>query len=108
MATASPSIQDITSGKPRMTFRSGLEMVSFSKFFIYIALIMASLFFLFPTVWMTGTSFKTIEEVQQPQLNLFPADPQWENYEDILSEDNFYRAYSGRLVQPITRAGVRA
>lgn len=97
MATTSSAIQDIQTNKARVSLRTGMQMVSFNKFMLYIVLILASLFFLFPSVWMVGTSLKTIEEVQQPQLNLLPDTPQWENYEDILSEDNFYRSYTNSL-----------
>lgn len=97
MASVSTPVQDIQTSEARISLSARPQMVSFGKFFIYVVLILASLFFLFPTVWMVGTSLKTIEEVQQPQLNLFPETPQWENYEDILSEDNFYRSYSNSL-----------
>lgn len=63
----------------------------------YGVLIAASAFFLFPLIWMLGTSLKTITEVGQPQLNLFPASPQWANYEKLLNEEAFYRAYSNSI-----------
>ncbi len=59
----------------------------------YAVLIWASMFFLFPLAWMIGTSLKSIEEIGQPQLNLLPAVPRWENYVKLLSEESFYRAY---------------
>ncbi|MEP7292877.1 MAG: carbohydrate ABC transporter permease [Chloroflexota bacterium] len=64
---------------------------------VYAILLAASLFFLFPMAWMAGTSLKTIDEVGQPQLNLLPAVPQWDNYSRLLSEDNFYRSYANSL-----------
>ncbi len=60
---------------------------------VYAILIAASLFFLFPVAWMAGTSLKTVEEVQQPQLTLLPESPQWSNYRELLGEQNFWRAY---------------
>jgi multiple sugar transport system permease protein/sn-glycerol 3-phosphate transport system permease protein len=57
----------------------------------------ASLFFLFPVAWMAGTSLKTIEEVQQPQLSLLPAEPQWGNYAKLIAEQGFFRAYGNSL-----------
>ena len=60
---------------------------------IYVILIAASLFFLFPVAWMAGTSLKTVEEVQQPQLSLLPESPQWDNYRELMGEKNFWRAY---------------
>lgn len=64
---------------------------------VYAILLAASLFFLFPLAWMAGTSLKTIDEVGQPQLNLLPAEPQWENYGKLLNENNFYRSYANSL-----------
>lgn len=69
----------------------------FGVLLIYAVLIGAALFFLFPVAWMTGTSLKTIEEVQQPQLNLFPSEPQWSNYQKLFAEKNFYRAYGNSI-----------
>lgn len=65
----------------------------FSKALFYAVLIGGALFFLFPLAWMVGTSLKTIEEVQQTQLSLLPADAQWENYDKVFHEATFYRAY---------------
>lgn len=65
----------------------------FGKALFYAVLIGGALFFLFPLAWMVGTSLKTIEEVQQTQLSLLPADAQWENYDKVFHEAAFYRAY---------------
>lgn len=81
----------------RVSLRRGQSMMSLRTLLIYVILIALSLFFLFPVAWMTGTSFKTIEEVQQPQLNLLPDVPQWENYETLIDDERFYRAYSNSL-----------
>ncbi len=64
---------------------------------VYLVLLGASLFFLFPVAWMAGTSLKTIEEVQRPQLSLLPADPQWANYAKLIAEQGFFRAYGNSL-----------
>jgi len=69
----------------------------FGVLILYAVLIGAALFFLFPVAWMTGTSLKTIEEVQQPQLSLFPAEAQWSNYRKLFAEKNFYRAYGNSI-----------
>ncbi len=63
----------------------------------YAVLIGAGAFFLFPVAWMGGTSLKTIEEVSQAQLTIFPAEPQWSNYTKQLAEKNFYRAYGNSI-----------
>lgn len=69
----------------------------FGQLVIYLVLFGAALFFLFPVAWMTGTSLKTIEEVQQPQLSLLPANPQWSNYADLIAERSFFRAYGNSI-----------
>ena len=66
-------------------------------FLLYAVLVGASVFFLFPMAWMTGTSLKSIEEVQQPQLSLLPEDPQWSNYTELIAERNFFRAYGNSI-----------
>jgi len=64
---------------------------------LYLVLLCAAAFFLFPMAWMTGTSLKTVEQVQQPQLSLIPEDPQWSNYADLIAEKNFFRAYGNSI-----------
>lgn len=64
---------------------------------IYALLIGSAAFFLFPVAWMTGTSLKTVEEVGQAQLSIFPETPQWGNYTKQLAEKNFYRAYGNSI-----------
>ncbi|MCC7210021.1 MAG: carbohydrate ABC transporter permease [Anaerolineae bacterium] len=73
---------------------------------LYAILFSLSLFFLFPLVWMVGTSLKTIEEVGQPQLSLLPALPQWENYVRLFNDPAFIRSYLNSLfVTPMVLIG---
>ncbi len=60
---------------------------------LYATLIAGALFFLFPLVWMVGTSLKTIDEVGRSQLHLLPETPQWVNYEKQFENSNFWRSY---------------
>ncbi len=83
-------------GRPNLFIRI-VRAIDPRALILYAILLAASLFFLFPVAWMTGTSLKTIDEVGQPQLNLLPAVPQWENYTKLLSDDAFYRAYANSL-----------
>jgi ABC-type glycerol-3-phosphate transport system permease component len=72
----------------------------------YIILIAFSLFFLFPLVWMAGTSLKSIEEVGRPQLSLLPEVPQWSNYANLFADPSFYRAYLNSIfVVTVTLVG---
>jgi ABC-type glycerol-3-phosphate transport system permease component len=75
------------------SFRLRPSLVGIKGFFFYCVLIIGSLFFLFPLVWMVSTSFKTIQEVGRPQFNLLPEIPQWSNYAKLLQDPDFYRAY---------------
>jgi ABC-type glycerol-3-phosphate transport system permease component len=60
---------------------------------LYAAMIAGALFFLFPLAWMVGTSLKTIDEVGRSQTTILPAEPQWENYTNLLHEEAFFRSY---------------
>jgi ABC-type glycerol-3-phosphate transport system permease component len=75
----------------------GLSMLNFGDFLVYVLLILGSFFFLFPIVWMVGTSLKTVEEVSQSQLNLLPEAPQWQNYENLFNDDRFILAYQNSV-----------
>lgn len=76
-------------------WRRGWKATAVTLF--YAVLIAAGIFFLFPVAWMGGTSLKTIDEVSQAQLSLFPETPQWSNYTKQLGEKNFYRAYGNSI-----------
>lgn len=93
MATI-PASLETTQTRP-VRIRTG--MVGARTFLIYVVLLAGSLFFLFPLIWMIGTSLKTVEEVGQPQLNLLPTIPQWNNYAKLFSDPAFYRAYTNSI-----------
>lgn len=77
--------------------RSSMRMAGMGTILLYAVLILGSMFFLFPLAWMVGTSLKTIQEVGQPQLSLWPAVPQWENYTKMFNEQAFITAYSNSI-----------
>lgn len=79
----------------RAFWRRGWKATAVTLF--YVVLIGAGIFFLFPVAWMGGTSLKTIDEVSQAQLSIFPETPQWSNYTKQLGEKNFYRAYGNSI-----------
>jgi ABC-type glycerol-3-phosphate transport system permease component len=85
-----------SAGLPRWV-RGLWRSLNLRTILLYLVLGAASVFFLFPVVWMGGTSLKTVEEVQQPQLNLLPQQPQWQNYAKLLGEDVFYRAFGNSI-----------
>ncbi|MFN8377524.1 MAG: carbohydrate ABC transporter permease [Anaerolineae bacterium] len=79
--------------RPSLPRRFLIAIGGWTAIFTYIIMIVASIFFLFPLVWMGGTSLKTVTEANGNQLNFLPAVPQWANYAKLLSDDTFYRAY---------------
>lgn len=83
--------------RQRNLFSRIIQAIDPRALIVYVILLLASLFFLFPMAWMAGTSLKTVDEVGQPQLNLLPTIPQWENYSKLLNDDNFYRSYANSL-----------
>lgn len=88
----------LTAPPPRRNIVARIvQIIDLRALVLYAVLLAASLFFLFPLAWMTGTSLKTIDEVGQPQLNLLPAVPQWDNYTKLLNDANFFRSYANSL-----------
>ena len=96
MDIATPLAKSTSQSTP-LPRRKSRAFGSIRKIVLYAILVAASAFFLFPLAWMAGTSLKTIEEVGQPQLNLLPAVPQWNNYAKLLAEEQFYRAYANSI-----------
>lgn len=94
MATISKPLEQ-AQPHPALRFKRSFGSLKLTLF--YAALCALSLFFLFPLMWMVGTSLKTITEVGQPQLSLLPTVPQWENYTKILEDSSFYRAYMNSI-----------
>lgn len=78
-------------------FKSSQTMAGIGTVVLYTVLLLASVFFLFPLVWMFGTSLKTIEEASQAQLTLLPAIPQWENYAKMVNDPSFMLAYQNSV-----------
>jgi multiple sugar transport system permease protein len=83
--------------QPRSFFKPSLTMAGFRTVATYAVLILASIFFLFPLVWMGGTSLKTVDEASRAQLTLFPADPQWDNYTKMINDPSFALAYQNSI-----------
>lgn len=77
----------------RKPWRPNLTIGRAGVLAMYAVLVAGALFFLFPMVWMIGTSLKTVEEVSQVQLSLLPAVPQWENYQALFDDTSFTLAY---------------
>ncbi len=94
MATATRTV-DSTQTKPSLTIR--WQMLGFKTLLFYFVMGVLSLFFLFPLVWMVGTSLKTVAEITQPQINLLPQSAQWSNYGNLVTQEPFIRAYTNSI-----------
>lgn len=81
----------------RVFLKESQTMAGISTVILYAILLLASVFFLFPLVWMAGTSLKTIEEASQAQLSLLPAVPQWDNYVRMVNDPSFMLAYQNSV-----------
>ncbi len=97
MTTLNPVAVNSTPPIRRSLIARIVQIIDPRALIIYVILLVASLFFLFPMAWMAGTSLKTIQEVGQPQLSLLPAVPQWINYTKLFNDENFYRSYANSL-----------
>ncbi|MEP7289108.1 MAG: carbohydrate ABC transporter permease [Chloroflexota bacterium] len=94
MTTATTTLSEAQT-KPSLRIRSA--MGGLKTTLIYAVMGLLSLFFLFPLVWMIGTSLKTITEITPPQFNLLPVVPQFQNYAKLLSQEAFYQAYTNSI-----------
>src|SRR5262245_21345892 len=95
MASITTPLETTRTKGVSLRFRS--RMGGVKVLLIYAVLCTGSLFFLFPLMWMIGTSLKTVTEVGQPQRNLLPADRQWSNYAKLLADSSFYRDYMNSI-----------
>jgi multiple sugar transport system permease protein len=97
MTTISQNTRPIAAERPQNArgdfTRRLLNFFNLRTLLLYVIMVAASAFFIFPMVWMFGTSLKTVEEANQSQLQLFPAEAQWSNYSLLFAERTFYRSY---------------
>jgi len=68
-----------------------MKLTASQKTVSYLVMIVAALLFLFPYVWMIGTSLKTNAEASSNAAQLFPTLPQWNNYPDSANFIGFGR-----------------
>lgn len=60
-----------------------------SRFFLYLILILLTVIFALPLVWMVSTSLKNVNELYRPGLHLWVEDIQWGNYIEALTKFPF-------------------
>lgn len=64
----------------------------------YVLLIAMTLVTVFPFLWMIGTALKTQQEVFVYPPTLWPADPQWGNFAQVLEQVPFLRFYLNSVI----------
>ena len=65
---------------------------------MYLAMIAVSAFALFPVYWVVITSLKPRREIYTRTPDLWPNDPQWGRYPDVLGEGHVGRALMNSLI----------
>lgn len=55
----------------------------------YIILILGSIYAVFPLFWIFSTSLKSETAVFSETLELIPSKPRWENYLDVITDNNY-------------------
>jgi len=65
---------------------------------MYLAMIAVSAFALFPVYWVVITSLKPRREIYTKTPDLWPNDPQWGRYPDVLGEGHVGRALMNSLI----------
>ena len=65
---------------------------------MYLAMIAISAFALFPIYWVVITSLKPRSEIYTRTPDLWPSDPQWDQYPRVLGEGHVGRALMNSLI----------
>jgi ABC-type glycerol-3-phosphate transport system permease component len=65
---------------------------------MYVAMIAVSAFALFPVYWVLITSLKPRREIYTRTPDLWPSDPQWHTYPDVLGAGHIGRALMNSLI----------
>lgn len=65
---------------------------------MYVAALLVSAFALFPVYWVAITSLKPRSEIYTKTPDLWPNDPQWQRYPDVLGEGHVGRALTNSLI----------
>lgn len=61
------------------------------KILPHIVLIVLSLFFIFPFIWLLSTSLKTTEDIFKIPPDIFPGNIRWMNYYEAVNDIAFFR-----------------
>lgn len=71
---------------------------------IHIVLILGAGIMIMPFVWMVLTSLKTVgESTSMNPFVFFPSKPQWENYINVMRQNNFIRLYFNTFMMMVIR-----
>ncbi|WIK66210.1 carbohydrate ABC transporter permease [Globicatella sanguinis] len=71
------------------------------KIIVHLILILGSVMMLFPFIWMVLTALKTNVEATAVPPQIFPSNPQWENFKFIFTNMNFGRLFFNTAISTI-------
>ena len=70
------------------------------RLIVYALLIFWAVFMIMPFAWMFLTSLKTRPESMRIPIQWLPAEPQWQNYAEVLNKYDFGGTLSTRFSSP--------
>ena len=68
------------------------------RLIVYALLIFWAVFMIMPFAWMFLTSLKTRPESMRIPIQWLPAEPQWQNYAEVLNKYDFGRYYFNTIL----------
>lgn len=79
------------------------EMKTKNKIIVHTILIIGAVIMIMPFIWMALTSVKTLSESIAIPPIIFPTDPQWQNFPEILEKLPFINFYINTLLMIVGR-----
>ncbi|MDI6699695.1 MAG: carbohydrate ABC transporter permease [bacterium] len=87
----------------KMSFMNRIKRINFSMVLTYFILIVIALTILFPFFWMVSTSLKTPVEAVKFPPDIFPKNPQLNNYVTAWKKVNFTRYFINTIFIALTQ-----
>ncbi|MDD3957528.1 MAG: carbohydrate ABC transporter permease [Candidatus Izemoplasmatales bacterium] len=83
---------------PKQKYRSRKKRARIVRLILHIVLLLCSLVFVFPFLWMLVTALKTPAELLRGIDVFFPAKPQWSNFIDAVQKIPFFMYLKNSLI----------
>ncbi|MDD3124121.1 MAG: hypothetical protein PHC62_11540, partial [Candidatus Izemoplasmatales bacterium] len=82
----------------KKSYRSRKKTKTITHIILHIVLILCSIVFVFPFLWMLFTALKTPAELLQGIEAFFPKDPQWSNFVTAIQKIPFFLYLKNSLI----------